>query len=202
MRLSRTLIALAMALPLGACASMLFGKSEPAQLYRFGAQPASTTIMASGGLRPAVLLGPIDFLEAAQSDRLMTVTGGQVAYIKDARWASPAEILFDEAVARKFSGAGRVRLIQRGEVAKADYVLKLDVRSFETRYAYAEAVPEVAVEVRALLTSNEDRAVIGERVFAATVPAAGNRVGAIVPAYDQAVDSVLSEIHGWVNSSR
>jgi cholesterol transport system auxiliary component len=86
-------------------------------------------------------------------------------------------------------------------VAKADYVLKLDVRTFETRYAYPEAVPDVVIEVRALLSSNQDRSVIGERVFTSTARAADNRVGAIVPAYDQAVDSVLTELYGWVNST-
>jgi cholesterol transport system auxiliary component len=200
MRLSRTLIAVAMTVPLGACASMLFGKSDPVQLYRFGAQPAAETTVSNA--RFGVLQSPTEFVEAARSDRILTVTGGQAAYIKDARWVSPAQVLFDEAVARKFQGSpGSARLIQRGEVAKADYVLKLDVRTFETRYAYAEAIPEVAVEVRALLTSNVDRSVVGERVFSATVPAADNRVGAIVLAYEQAVDQVLGELYGWVNSS-
>lgn len=199
MRLSRTILVLALSVPLAACASMLFGKADPAQLYRFDADPAAAG--AVSGSRFGVLKSSTGFVEAAAGDRMLAVTGGQAAYIKDARWVSPAEVLFDEAVARKFQGDGRARLVQRGEVAKADYVLKLDVRTFETRYAYAEAVPEVAVEVRALLTSNQDRSVVGERVFTATVSAADNRVGAIVPAYDQAVDQVLDELYGWVNSS-
>jgi len=201
MRLSRTLIALAMTVPLAGCASLLFGKSDPVQLYRFSVQPV-TTAPASTGRQFGVLLSPTNFVEAASGDLILTATGGQLAYIKDARWASAAETLFDEAVARKFQGTpGRARLLQRGEVAKADYVLKLDVRTFETRYAAPEAVPDIVVEVRALLSSNQDRSVIGERVFTSTVRASDNRVSAIVPAYDQAVDNVLSELYGWVNSS-
>jgi cholesterol transport system auxiliary component len=198
-RLTTILTTLALGVSLSACGILSGGK--PVNLYRFSVQPVSTA-PASTGQRFGVLLSPTDFVEAASSDRILTATGGQLAYIKDVRWASAADVLFDEAVARKFQGApGRARLLQRGEVAKADYVLKLDVRTFETRYAYAEAVPEVVVEVRALLSSNQDRSVLGERVFTSTVRAADNRVGAIVPAYDEAVDSVLTELYSWVNSS-
>jgi cholesterol transport system auxiliary component len=200
MRLSRTILAVALSVPLMGCASMLFGKSEPAQLYRFGAEPAAASTVS--GSRFGVFKGATSFVEAAQSDRLLTVTGGEAAYIKDARWVSPAEVLFEEALARKFQGgAGRARLIQRGEVAKADYVLKLDVPTFEIRYAAEGAIPQVVVEVRALLSSNQDRSIVGERVFTSTVTAADNRVGAIVPAYDQAVNEVLDELYAWVNSS-
>ncbi|HYG27090.1 MAG TPA: ABC-type transport auxiliary lipoprotein family protein [Caulobacteraceae bacterium] len=197
-RLTTILAALALAAPLGACA--LLGGGKPANLYRFGVEPAQA--VQSSAARFGVLKTPIDFVEAAASDRILTMTGGSMAYIKDSRWVSPAEVLFDEAVDRTFQNeGGRARLLQRGEVAKADYVLKLDVRTFETRYAYEGAVPEVVVEVRALLSRNDDRAVVGERVFTSTVPASDNRVSAISAAYDRAVSDVLGQLHGWVNST-
>jgi cholesterol transport system auxiliary component len=194
----RRLTTILAALALSGCS--ILGGGKPVDLYRFGAQPAQT--VQSSAARFGVLKTPIDFVEAAGSDRILTVTGGSVAFIKGARWASPAEVLFDEAVNRTFQNeGGRARLLNRGEVAKADYVLKLDVRTFETRYAYEKAIPEVVVEVRALLSRNDNRAVVGERVFTATAPAADNRVSAIATAYDQAVGQVLGELHGWVNST-
>lgn len=196
--LTRTLAALALAVSLPGCGLLSGGK--PVDLYRFGAEPAQT--VSSNAARFGVLKTPIEFVEAAASDRILTVTNGSVAYVKGARWVSAAEVLFDEAVDRTFQNeGGRARLLSRGEVAKADYVLKLDVRRFETRYAFAEGVPEVAVEVRALLSRNDNRAVVGERVFTATVPATENRVSAIAAAYDAAVGQVLGELHGWVNST-
>ncbi|HEX6859122.1 MAG TPA: ABC-type transport auxiliary lipoprotein family protein [Caulobacteraceae bacterium] len=199
-RLTKTLLVVALMLPLGACASMIFGKGKPVILYRFGAEPAQT--VQSSAARFGVLKTPIDFVEAAASDRILTITDGKAAYIADSRWVSPAEVLFDEAVDRTFQNeAGRARLLSRGEVAKADYVLKLDVRTFETRYAYEKAIPEVVVEVRALLSRNDNRAVVGERVFTSTVQASDNRVSAITAAYDQAVSDVLGQLHGWVNST-
>lgn len=197
-RLTTILAALALTVPLGACA--LLGGGKPADLYRFGVQPESA--VQSTAARFGVLKTPIDFVQAAASDRILTVTGGSAAYIKDSRWVSPAEVLFDEAVDRTFQNkGGRARLLQRGEVAKADYVLKLDVRTFETRYAFEGDVPEVVVEVRALLSRNDSRAIVGERVFTASVPATENRVGAISAAYDSAVAQVLNDLHQWVNST-
>lgn len=197
MRLPRAIAALALALPLGACA--LLGGGDPAQLYRFGADAAPAP--AVSGTSFGVLKATTDFVEAGAGDKILTVNQGQAAYIKDARWVSPASILFDELVDRTFQGSeGRARLITRGEVAKADYVLKLDVRTFEARYPAPKAAPLVVVETRALLTRNDNREVVGERVFTATAQATENRVSAIADAFDRASDQVVGEIYTWVNS--
>jgi len=195
----RTLIVAALLVPLAACVT-LFPKAEPSQLYRFGDTPPA--VAEAAGSPIAVLKAPTSFVQAAAGDRILTVTGGQAAYIAESRWVSPASVLFDEAVARTFQGSGgRVRLITRGESVPADYVLKLDVRRFETRYADEDAAPEIAVEVRALLTRTDDRAVVGEKVFTAQVPAGDNRVGAIVAAYDQATGEVIGQLYDWLNST-
>lgn len=198
MRLWHAIALTALAAPLGACA-LLFGGGKPAQLYRFGADAAPT--VAVSGSSFGVLKGRTDFVEAAASDQILTVTNGEAAYIAQARWVSPAAILFDELVDRTFQGSeGRARLITRGEVAKADYVLKLDVRTFEARYPAPKAAPEVVVETRALLTRNDTREVVGERVFTARVQAGENRVSAIADAFDRASDQVVGDIYAWVNS--
>lgn len=192
------LLALA-AVALSGCVS-LFPKSEPVQLYRFQAAPSRQA--APAGPMFGVLQLATGFPRAAAGDRILTVgTGGEAAYVAGARWVSPAAILFDEQVAAAFQGAGRARLIGRGEVVKADYSLKLDVLAFETRYDQGpKAAPRVVVQVRGLLTRNRDRAVMGEQVFVADVRAADNRMSAIVPAYDRALAGVLGEIVAWVNT--
>lgn len=198
-RTLRTLLVAALFAPLAACVT-LFPEAEPSQLYRFGEEVPVASEAAGDPV--AVSLAPTGFAQAAGGDRILTVTGGEAAYIAEARWISPASVLFDEAVARAFQGSdGRARLVTRGEAAKADYVLKLDVRRFETRYAYEDATPEVLVEVRALLTRSKDRAVVGERVFTSQVPADRNRVGAIVSAYDTAAGEVIGSLYEWVNST-
>lgn len=97
---------------------------------------------------------------------------------------------------------GRARLIGRGEIAKADLVLRLEVQTFEAQYVNGpKSAPEVVVRVRGVLNRNQDRTLVSDQVFEARVKADDNRVSAIVPAYDQAVAQVLGEVVTWVNAT-
>lgn len=191
----------AVAVALTGCIS-LFPKTKPAGLYRFG-HAAVESSRPAGEKSFGVYKTPTVFTRSAMSDRLLSVTNGEAAYISDARWVSPAIVLFDEAVARAFEADGSTaRLVTRGEALKAAVALRLEVRSFETDYVDGpKAAPEVLVEIRAVTTRSNDRALLGDKVFVARVKAADNRLSAIVPAYDQAVNQVLTEIVAWVGET-
>lgn len=193
--------ALTLSLTLSGCIS-LFPKSNPSGLYRFGhdAAAASTTPTEKSF---GVFKTPTVFTRAAMSDRLLSVTHGEAAYIADARWVSPAIVLFDEATARAFEADdSRARLVTRGETIKAVMALRLEVRSFEVDYVDGpKAPPEVLVEIRAVMTRSNDRALLGDKIFVARVKASENRLSAIVPAYDKANSQVLSEIVAWVSDA-
>jgi cholesterol transport system auxiliary component len=187
---------------LSGCIS-LFPKSKPATLYRFGASSAAAPAAASAPTAQtfAILKATTGFPRAAATDQILTVTEGETAYIATGRWVSPAVVLFDEAVARVFDAdPGPARLVVRGETARTDYTLKLDVRTFEAQYLNGpKAAPEVVVAVRALMTRNSDNAMVGEQMFEARVRAGDNRVSAIAAAFDQAVSKTLGEIVQWTN---
>jgi cholesterol transport system auxiliary component len=191
----------ACALALSGCISLL-PKSKPSQLYTFGrpasAEPAATATSAVGVFRASGT-----FQHESAGDRLMTVTGPKVAYIAGARWAAPAAVLFDEAVMNAFdTGAARARLVSRGEAAHSDYALRLDVRNFEARYDQGpNASPLVVVRIRAVLTRDQNRGIIGEQIFDAEVRAGDNRVGAIVAAYDKALAQALGKVVGWTDGA-
>jgi cholesterol transport system auxiliary component len=187
------------ALSLAGCVSLL-PKEKPAQLYRF-TPPAAA--QAQGGPRagatPVFRAGGA-FQREAAGDRILTVTGERAAYIADSRWIAPADVLFDQAVTAAFEGSGgRVRLVSRGEPVRSDYALRLDVRNFETDYA--GGAPTVLVRVRAEITRDQTRTPVAEQLFEARVPAAENRVSAIVAAYSQAVGKVLADVVGWSNAA-
>ena len=194
-------VAVALSAGLAGCIS-LFPKSEPAGLYRFG-HVAAESSRPSSEKSFGVYKTPTVFTRSAMSDRLLSVTNGEAAYIAGARWVSPAIVLFDEAVARAFEADNsRARLVTRGEALKAVMAVRLEVRSFETDYLDGpEAPPTVLVEIRAVMTRSNDRALLGDKVFVARVKAADNRLSAIVPAYDQAVSQALSEIVTWVGEA-
>lgn len=197
----RTAAVAVTALALTGCIS-LFPKSNPAGLYRFGHDAVETSAPA-GEKSFGVYKSPTVFTRSAMSDRLLSVTNGEAAYIADARWVSPAIVLFDEAVARAFEADNsRARLVTRGEALKAVMAVRLEVRSFETDYVNGpKAPPEVLVEIRAVMTRSNDRALLGDKVFVARVKTSENRLAAIIPAYDQATSQVLSEIVTWVSEA-
>lgn len=184
------------ALALSGCISLL-PKTKPAQLYRFGPVPAAAP--ASRPSSVAVFRTNGLFQEEASDDRILTVTGGKVAYIAQSRWVAPAEVLFNQALSNAFD-ASPVRLIARGQQGRFAYALRIDVRSFEARYdAGPDAAPTVVVRVHAALTKS-DQSTVGEQDFETRVPASGNRVGAIVAAFDKAVGDVIGEIVGWTET--
>ncbi|HEY2483036.1 MAG TPA: ABC-type transport auxiliary lipoprotein family protein [Caulobacteraceae bacterium] len=198
-RLSLAAAVAAMALLCG-CVS-LFPKEAPAQLYRFGlTTPLTANTPASSRFAVQALI--IDFNRAAAGDLILTVTGNQAAYIKGARWVSGASTLFEQALASAFDAdQGAARLMARGEAVRPDAFLKLDVRVFEARYLQGPGgSPTVVVQVYAALSQPADRALMGERIFTASVPASDNRVGAIAQAFDQAVAQVLGQLVKWVDA--
>lgn len=198
----RVAAAAALAVLLTACISVL-PKSDPAQLYSFsGSAPAAVVKAATPAKSFDVLKGIGSFDRASAGDRILTTDGQKVAYIAKARWVAPAAILFDQALSSAFDDSGgAARLISRGQVGRAAYVLRLDVRDFEARYENGpNAAPVVLIRVHASLTG-DDRAVVGDKMFEVRTPAADNRIGAIAQAFDKSVSQVMGELVAWTNAA-
>ena len=187
------LVALAGALALGGCA--LMGGGKPAQMYRFGGSDAA----AAAAPVPArtVALTAFTFAQESQGDRILTVTGSEAAYIKASRWVAPARELFTMAAERAFDRAG-VRLARRAQPFDSEASLILEVPTFEARYENGpKAAPVVVVEVRASLVGGTEGRLLGETAYTARQPAADNRVGAIVEAFDTAARQALDHTATW-----
>jgi cholesterol transport system auxiliary component len=188
-------------LSLGGCISLL-PKQKPSQLYRFGAGGVAPAAPAASEARVILRAAPTSFERAAAGDRILTASGDDTAYIARARWVTAAGTLFDEAVTSAFDArGGPVRLLARDEPALADYVLKLDVRTFEVRYDRGRgAAPIVVVEIYAALVGRQSAATGLSQLFRAEAPAGTDAVHAIAAAFDVAVGKVLGEMIAWVES--
>lgn len=203
--LIRVAAAAASALALAGCVSLL-PKSKPVDLYRFG-QPAAAEAEAGIVAAPVGQVGVFRanavFQRESAGDRLLTLTDGKAAYIAETRWVAPAAVLWDQALVAAFDAdPGHVRLVSRGEPAAAAYILRVDVRNFETHYDRgAKAAPVILVRARGVLMAGTGGGVLSERIFEARVRAADNRVSAIVPAYDKAVAEVLGEVVAWTSET-
>lgn len=177
---------------------------DPVQLYRFGGSPAFAAAPepAAGGCAPvSVSLRRVDFSNASGGDRLLAVTGAETAYIKGARWVSPASTLFEEALRNAFvDGAACVRL-GAGPFTRSSLVLGVDVRRFEAVYPAAGAAPQVHIVVMLRLVTPGDREVVAEERVVVVADAEANRVAAIVGAFDRASAEANRRIVAWADQN-
>ncbi len=186
------------AVSLSGCA-LLFSP-DPVQLYRFGDSNGAVGTPVASPVQ--VKLRAVEFPQAARGDRLLGVTGNEAAYIGGVRWVSPAAMLYAQSIEGAFSAEARsVRLIGQRELTPTTRLLDLDVRTFETRYDYAEAIPTVVVTVRAHLLRFPERTVVTEETFSVSQPASANRVSTIVEAYDAATRDVNRQIVAWTDAN-
>jgi cholesterol transport system auxiliary component len=193
---SRVALVAAVAVSLSGCS--LLSTPKPAQLYRFGGNgPEPASLGPSATAPVAVALRRIDFPEASKGDRILGVTGNETAYIKGARWVSPAEVLFNDSLEDAFNAHPSVRLLGRREPGVSTRVLSVDVTKFEARYDAPGGVPTVVITARARLTILPERTVTSEQVFSVSQPASENRVSAIVNAFDVASRDLNAEIVEW-----
>ncbi|MEI7931969.1 MAG: ABC-type transport auxiliary lipoprotein family protein [Alphaproteobacteria bacterium] len=211
----RSLIPAALAcIALSGCVTLL-PKAEPSALYKL-AIDAPRTDRPDAPVKLNILRAPTAFVRMAAGDQIVTISGAETASIEGARWAAPAPIMFDEQIITAFDASPKLRLQTRGGVTAPDATLRVEVRTFEARYAEAPIAPKtksdakadakafdkrrpptVVVEIKATLTYPADAARVAEQFLHAEVPASENRVGAIVTAYDAATTQVLKGLVTW-----
>lgn len=195
----RTLAVAALAaVSLTGCA--LLSSPDPVQLYRFGDPAGSTAAPVAQPVQ--VKLRALEMPQASQGDRLLSVTGSEAAFIKGARWVSPALMLYTDALEASFASQARsVRLIGRRELTQTTRLLDVDVRRFEAQYDYAGGTPTVVITARARLLRFPERTVAAEQTFTVSQPAGENRVSAIVEAYDVATRDLNTQIVSWTDAN-
>lgn len=198
-RLSGPAVGATLALAMGGCA--LLSTPDPVQLYRFG--PLDGGYVGERSMETVqVSLRRIEFPEAVSGQRILAITGNEAAYLAGARWVADAEALYAQSLETAFSSErSGVRLIGGRELTRADAGLDVDITTFETRYATPGAAPTVVISARARLLAMPARTVVSEQVFSVSQPASGNRLGAIVSAYDVATQDLNQQIVVWVQAN-
>ena len=192
-----TFMIAAASVALSGCA--LLSSPDPVQLYRFGGASAYAGTGATSACPDVhVSMRRVDFPEAARGDRILAVTGAEAAYIKGARWVSPAETLFEEALRNAFLDGGTCTVLSSGPLSRNGLLLSVDVRRFEAAYAAPGAVPDANIVVLLRLFRMSDRSLVVEDRITVRESAGENRQSAIVAAFDRAMSSVLAEAVPWV----
>lgn len=188
----------ALAAAVSGCA--VLATPDPVQLYRFGGASAYAGTGATSACPDVhVAMRRIDFPEAARGDRLLAVTGTEAAYIKGARWVSPAETLFEEALRNAFADGGTCTVLSSAPLSRNGLLLSVDVRRFEAAYAAPGAVPDANIVVLLRLFRMSDRSLVVEDRITVRESAGENRQSAIVAAFDRATAEASRQIVLWTD---
>lgn len=194
----RRLGPLAAPLLLTACVGGLLGGGKPDRLYRFGTSFPPAAAVAPGFPARLIVLAPPAFASEVAGARVLTVEGREASYLKDVGWVSPAPLLFADALKAGLAArAPGLAVAERREGAGAD-LLQVSIDRFEAAYAGPPGAPPV-VEVAgdAVLTDGGTGRRIAQFRISERQPAAADRVGAIVDAFDAAVARAVAGTADW-----
>jgi cholesterol transport system auxiliary component len=179
------------------CAGSLFqSKAAPPSIYLLSGPPDLRTAASAATvgadlavLKPRVRTGlDTDRIALLYPDR-------RLDYVANARWSGPLDDLVQDLAVQAFRTGMRLHNISADASAFASgYWLEIEVEDFQAEYASAGAPPTIHVRLTARVGRAGDRRILGTSDAVARLPAADNRLTAIVDAYERAVDSALADI--------
>ncbi|MDP1698255.1 MAG: ABC-type transport auxiliary lipoprotein family protein [Xanthomonadaceae bacterium] len=115
-----------------------------------------------------------------------------------ARWTAAAPDIVETALLRRFQDSGRIVAVGRARDAlRADYLLQLDLRAFESVYDGDSGVPHAHIALFATVLDAGSRNVIAGRLFVRDSSASDEAVPAIVDAFGVALSALSTEIVDW-----
>lgn len=184
----RAALALGAVLALAGCGS----GSAPAT-YDLAA-PREGVAQARG--RALLVVAEPQALQALDSQRIVVMSGGGIAYLPDVQWSDRLPKLLQVRLIQTFENGRRIQAIGRpGDRLMPAAQLNSEIRRFGIDATTGEALVEISVKI---VNDRSGRILAGE-VFTRRVPAGGAGPAA-VPALDQASQEVLRDIVRWVSA--
>jgi cholesterol transport system auxiliary component len=186
---------------LGACSgfpgctgSLFQSKAAPPAVYMLSANlgtaagaPAVPADLAV--LRPRIRPG-------LETDRVAVLYPDRhLDYLADVRWSGPLDQVVQDLAVRAFATGARLRTVGTDSSAfTSSYWLEIEVTDFQAEYPAAGSAPTIHVHLLARVGGAGDRRIVGSFDASARETASGNRVSAIVDAYERAADAALAQI--------
>ncbi|PKM16432.1 MAG: ABC transporter [Gammaproteobacteria bacterium HGW-Gammaproteobacteria-2] len=119
-----------------------------------------------------------------------------------ARWTAAAPDIVETALLQRFQDSGRIVAVGRARDAlRADYLLQLDLRAFESVYDGESGAPHVHIALYATVLDAGSRNVIAGRLFVRDSAASDEAVPAIVDAFGVALSALSTELMEWTLSN-
>lgn len=152
--------------------------------------------LTSGRGRGLLVVAEPQALAAIDSNRIIVMTGGGIAYLPDAQWSDRLPKLIQTRLIQTFENGRRIQAVGRpGDRLVPVAQLNSEIRTFGIDERSGEAVVELSVKI---VNDRTGRILAGE-VFSSRVPSAAGGPAATA-ALDAATQNLLRDVVRWVSS--
>ena len=189
------------------CSGLFQSKAKPEQIYyrRAPAPPpgganSTAEAAASAAATPAIpaslrvvrpVAGPgldTSHIMLAQPDRRMNFYSGS-------RWPAPAPEVIEALALQTLRDSGAWASVEAsGGPFPGEYLLQIHMQRFEADYGEGAAAPVVHVVLHCIVGRREGREMLATFTVSGTAPAAANRLGEVVLAFEQATGTALEAL--------
>ncbi len=190
------LMAMLMAMLLAGCVSKLVTAPPPNTYDLVGPQSMATT--RSGGSGGAQVLVPSpSALQILASQRIVVSRGSLMAYYPNAQYPDTLPNVLQARIIETFERSKQAHAVGRpGEGLSIDYQLLTDIRSFNVVVSTSGLIAEIEISARIL--NDRNGRIVDSKVFKATVPVAADTAPEAIAGLNAALDTVLTDLVGWV----
>jgi len=184
-------------LSLGACTGSLLDSEAPAsQIYVLAPVPPAQATSTPAQATLDIVVAEPAAAPGLATDRIAVVhPDRRLEYYSAARWGSTAAHVMQSLVVATLQNQGPFRSVTAAPAGTAaTHLLDFELRDFQAEYTRDGAAPQVHVTVVANVLRVSDRRLVAVVPATAMVPAAENRLTAVVAAFESAAREVAAEL--------
>ncbi len=195
-RVLKSISLLALATAASACSNVLPGAGPPPRLFRLS--PKSTFSEGLEAVDWQLVIEPPLAPAGLDTTRIaLNRSTAELEFYARANWTDLAPAMVQTLVVESFENSGKIVAVGRESLGlRADFVLKLELREFQSEYPVSGA-PNAHVRLNAKLVKMPQRTIVGSESFEAKVPANVDRIEDIVEAFDDALGKSLKGLVEW-----
>ena len=178
----------------GGCTG-LHSSAQPEQTYYLRAQPTAGAAPPAGVTASLRLARPLA-APGLDSPRIVLVQADhRMSFYAASRWPAPLPDVIEALAVETLRGSGVWATVEdSASPFPADYLLQIAVRRFEADYSTGGAAPVVQVVLDCSIGRRAGSDVIATFTTSGSVPAAANRLGAVLAAFEQAGSAALAAL--------
>jgi cholesterol transport system auxiliary component len=195
-RIGRLLLAVAVALPLAGCISLI-DEPAPIDVYALRSQPLDTASLPSVPWALTVIRpSSTAFLD---SNRIAVRPEPNVLQVyKGANWSDSLPDLVQAGIVQAFENSGKIKSVSRqNSGVPAEVALLLDIRQFESIYANGAKIPSAVIQIHAKVLEYPSNRVIAAKTFSVDTPSASKEIPDVVLAFERGMNTVIGDIAAW-----